>query len=299
MSKRWVSSTGCAGLTGRQPPPCPLGLQSKPVISSGLPDVLLIPACGLLYSAAVQTESPVDGDGVARLYQEAWRNHSEAGITRQRLLLEQNWGTSINWFDLSDRLTVDLCWPPLTDWARRQGGPRRPWGQVVVWGTHTAIQLPPHPKTTNVRKCCQSRAATSNQSMASGTNCIDAGKDIRVYIDLVFLQSWFIIDFTSHHILILPLDLSHNDTKIGQILIDESSKSYSEGSAPLEFHMVDRHQPPWLVSHCLPKKARLKNLTWDQGEISLPWSHPFLVSQGWDQRFSLTHQYYDFCFGFG
>ena len=42
--------------------------------------------------------------------------------------------------------------------------------------------------------------------------------------------------------------------------MDESSKSYSEGSAPLKFHMVDRHQPPPLVSHCLPKKARLKTL---------------------------------------
>ena len=63
--------------------------------------------------------------------------------------------------------------------------------------------------------------------------------------------------------------------------------------------MVYRHQPPWLVSHCLPKKARLKNLRWDQAGISLPWSHPFLITQGWDQRFSLTHQSqcYETCFG--
>ena len=40
------------------------------------------------------------------------------------------------------------------------------------------------------------------------------------------------------------LTLSNNGTKRGQILMDESSKGYWEGSAPLKFHMVYRHQPP-------------------------------------------------------
>ena len=159
-SKRWISFSGCAGLTGWQAPPC----RAEPVPGFWVARCWYQPV-GSYPPAAVQTESPASDVCAALLYNEynekAWRNHSEAERMTSIGTKSAELGMSINRVDLSDRPTVDLSGGLWQTELVDKGGSGRPRGQVVVvvgphiysGATHgnPATWQRPHPKKTH--KC--------------------------------------------------------------------------------------------------------------------------------------------------